>query len=209
MLISFSPTEAKSQGVDSHVTLASAPVPSGEKAGITEQVFTELPDTSLCEALEQLERISRIQFKCPEKLGDHLIYARTLEGPDWASVTQEFLEDYNTLVIYNNAGEMTQVYLLGSKGQALSTQHKTTSKPIHRQKVQPEATSGTPGSNLNRSQLFALLKTSTFKPFPQHFFNISDFQGILNFAEIKTPEDWLVAEKSSALKQHIKQLLIK
>ena len=143
---------------------------------------------------------------------DHFSYARTLEGPNWESVANLFLEDYNILTMFNNAGEITHFYLLGSKGQTTSPPAGSfTPQSKRNQSSAPEKTAipGLPGSNLNRSQLFALLKTSTFKPFPQHFFNISDYEEILKYTGIKTPEDWMIVEKSRALKEHIQKLLKK
>ena len=202
-------SEVHAQGLSGPSLLVTASVPADEKSKITELTFIELPENYLCKALDQLEERSRIQFNCPEKLEDNFIYSRTLEGPNWESVARAFLEDYNTLVIYNEAGEAIQFYIVGSKDQAVPTPNLFISRPISTQNVQPQAIPGLPGSNLNRSQLFALLKTSTFKPFPQHFFNISDYQEILNFAGIKEPEDWMVVEKSRALKKHIQKLLKK
>ena len=201
-------SKVQSQGLTSS-TLISAPVPSSKSAKNTDQILIELPEGYLCEVLDQFERKSGIRFNCPDKLEDHFSYARTLEGPSWESVANLFLEDYNILTMFNDAGEITQFYLLGSKGRAISNPGVFTSQSKRNQPVVPEKTAipGLPGSNLNRSQLFALLKTSTFKPFPQHFFNISDYQEILSFAGIKKPEDWMVVEKSRALKEHIQKLL--
>jgi len=191
--------------------LISAPVSSSKTAKSTDRIIFNLPEGYLCEVLDQLERKSGIRFNCPEKMEDHFTYARTLEGPSWESIANLFLEDYNILTMFNNEGEITQFYLLGSKGPALSDPGTITSQSSRNPPAIPgkTATSGLPGSNLNRSQLFALLKTSTFKPFPQHFFNISDYREILNHTGIKTPEDWLVIEKSRALKEHIQKLLKK
>ena len=201
-------SKVQSQGLTSSI-LISAPVPSSKSTKNTDQILIELPEGYLCEVLDQFEKKSGIRFNCPEKLEDHFTYARTLEGPSWESVANLFLEDYNILTMFNDAGEITQFYLLGSKGRAISNPGMFTSQSKHNQPVltKKNATPGLPGSNLNRSQLFALLKTSTFKPFPQHFFNISDYQEILNFTGIKTPKDWLIVEKSRALKEHIQKLL--
>ena len=201
-------SKVQSQGLTSSI-LISAPVPYSKSTKNTDQILIELPEGYLCEVLDQFEKKSGIRFNCPEKLEDHFTYARTLEGPSWESVANLFLEDYNILTMFNDAGEITQFYLLGSKGRAISNPGMFTSQSKRNQPVVPEktTTSGLPGSNLNRSQLFALLKTSTFKPFPQHFFNISDYQEILNFTGIKTPKDWLIVEKSRALKEHIQKLL--
>jgi hypothetical protein len=190
---------------------------SSENRATTSQVYLQLPETSLCDALAQLERKSGIVFKCPERLGDHVIYARTLKGPNWTSVAHELLEGYSIIEFWNNKGGLSKIYLLGSKEQYLSTPIKTTSKSTSRttSKFTPSqnnhtwVTPGLPGSDLNRSQLFALLKTSTFKPFPQHFFKNPDYQEILDFAGIKTPRDWLVVGKSRTLKKHIQKLLKK
>jgi len=201
-------SKVQSQGLTSSI-LISAPVPSSKSTKNTDQILIELPEGYLCEVLDQFEKKSGIRFNCPEKLEDHFTYARTLEGPSWESVANLFLEDYNILTMFNDAGEITQFYLLGSKGRAISNPGMFTSQSKRNQPVltKKNATPGLPGSNLNRSQLFALLKTSTFKPFPQHFFNISDYQEILNFTGIKTPKDWLIVEKSRALKEHIQKLL--
>jgi len=201
-------SKVQSQGLTSSI-LISAPVPYSKSTKNTDQILIELPEGYLCEVLDQFEKKSGIRFNCPEKLEDHFTYARTLEGPSWESVANLFLEDYNILTMFNDAGEITQFYLLGSKGRAISNPGMFTSQSKRNQPVltKKNATPGLPGSNLNRSQLFALLKTSTFKPFPQHFFNISDYQEILNFTGIKTPKDWLIVEKSRALKEHIQKLL--
>lgn len=169
-----------------------------------------LPEGYLCEALDILEQRSGIRFKCPESVSDHAIYETHLQGPNWETIARDFLQDYNTLVIYNSKGQATQMYLLGggdAEAQNITVSSAPTLSPVP---VEPApAVPGVPGSNLNRSQLFALLKTSIFKPFPQHFFNSSDYEEILKFTGIETPEDWMVPEKSTALKKHIQKLLKK
>jgi hypothetical protein len=104
-------SEAQSQELASPL-LISAPVSSNKTAKNTDRIIFELPEGYLCGVLDQFEKKSGIRFNCPEKMEDHFTYARTLEGPSWESVANLFLEDYNILTMFNNAGEITQFYLL-------------------------------------------------------------------------------------------------
>ena len=209
ILICVGVSKVNSQGTVNGFHFMSATGTPNIHGSVKSQIYLELPESTLCNALTQVEQRSAIHFKCPEHLWDQVLPPTILQGTDWVSAVQELLENYNTLAFYNSAGDLTQVYLLGSRENYPSTSTTISSKRTNEQIHQTSVTSDQPGSNLNRSQLFALLKTSTFKPFPQHFFKNPVYQEILNFADIKTPKDWLLVEKSRTLKTHIQKLLKK
>lgn len=198
-------------GVASFISAVSQP---NAKGSSTSQILLEIPKGNLCETLSDLNEKSGIEFKCPDRLQDHVLLPRVLKESNWVSLIRVLLEDYNVIEIWNQKGEMTQVYLVGNKEWSAPIIQTTQSTGVVKTRsvkdnktVAESIEDGTPGSNLSKSQLFVLLQTSTYRPMPSHLFNSAEFQEVLSFAQIETPQDWLDLKKSKIVKEQVQKLL--
>ncbi len=192
-------------GVASFISAVSQP---NAKGSSTSQVLLEISKGNLCETLSDLNEKSGIEFKCPDRLQDHVLLPRVLKESNWVSLIRVLLEDYNVIEIWNQKGKMTQVYLVGNKGwSTTSTQNKESTGEIKTQSENDNIKENLVGSNLTKSQLYVLLKTSTYRPVPGYIFDSPKFKEILSFAGIESRKDWLDLKKSQMIKQQVQKLL--
>ncbi len=206
---------AHSQVTPSATFFVSAVSQPHSKGSSTSQILLDIPQGNLCETLSDLSRKSGIEFKCPDRLQDHILFPRILEESNWVSLIRVLLEDYNIIEIWNQNGEMTQVYLVGDKGWHTTNSGVTEVKKAQGRKdntsvaesITESNKEDMPGSSLTKAQLFALLQTSTYRPMPSHIFDSPEFQGLLSYAGIESPRDWLELQKSKRVKQQVQRLI--
>jgi len=195
-----------------NVTCFAAPSKANARGNSNSELLFEISESYLCETLSYLSQESGIEFNCPDRFGNRVLYSRVIEESNWVSLTRILLEDYNTIEIWDKNGEMAKVYILGDKGgnkaPPMGTGLKSASSRKKRKRVvESVVPDNMAGSNLSQSQLFVLLQTSTYRPMPGNIFNSSEFSDVLKFAKIETPQDWLDLKKSSAVKQQVQRLL--
>jgi hypothetical protein len=173
----------------------------------TSPILLEIPEIYLCEMLNDLSQKSGIEFNCPDRLQSHIVLPKVIEESNWVSLIRVLLDDYNVIEIWNQNDEMTKVYLVGSKELGATVSQDPGVITIQTEMDNVSAVEGMPGGNLTKSQLFVLLKTSTYRPMPSHMFNSADFKEVLSFAGIESPRDWLDLQKSKVVKEQIQKLL--
>ncbi len=196
-----------------NVMCFATPPKANAKGSSNSGLQLDLSESNLCETLGYLSQESGIEFQCPDRLGNRVLFPRVIEESNWVSLTRILLEDYNTIEIWNKNGEMTKVYIVGDKDRNTTTTKsagfKSTPNKKSKESVVENLIAGDdiPGSNLTESQLFVLLQTSTYRPMPSNIFNSPEFRDVLRFSKIESPQDWLDLKKSRVVKQQVQRLL--